>query len=405
MTLEQARRIALAAQGLSTRRPTGRASARRVGLAVERLQLLQIDSVNVLSRAHYLPLYSRLGDYDRDVLDRLASRQPRRLVEYWAHEASFVRPEHFADLRVWQRRNWMGEFSSDSGELRRTADLVLETLHASRPLTARQVQARLGHVEDPHPDNWGWNWSAVKRSLEVLFAAGDVGSAGRTQQFERRYAPIASVLPGGFPADPNPDPDEAMLRLIAAAARAHGIGTVRCFADYFRVPLKPAARAVDRLVGRGELEPVHVDGWRGDQYVHVAAAVPRTASGRALLGPFDSMVFERRRLEELFGFRYRIEIYTPEPKRQFGYYVLPFLLGQRMAARVDLKSDRANGKLLVRASHAETDAPRETAGELARELRLMAGWLGLGEVVVEPRGDLAPELAAEVRNDGAGTIP
>jgi uncharacterized protein YcaQ len=405
MTLGQARRIALAAQGLSKERPTGRATARQVGRSAERLELLQIDSVNVLSRAHYLPLYSRLGDYDRGALDRLSSHRPRRLVEYWAHEASLVRPEHFADLRVWQQRKWMGSFSSDSGQLRRVADRVLETLESSRPLTARQVQLRLGHTEDLERDNWGWNWSAVKRALEVLFAAGEVGSAGRTPQFERRYAPIHKILPDGVPADPDPDPHEAMVRLVRAAARAHGIGSVRCFADYFRVPARPAVLAVESLVGLGELSPVEVDGWRGQQYVYAGAAAPRAARGRALLGPFDSMVFERRRLEDLFGFRYRIEIYTPEAKREYGYYVLPFLLGERMVARVDLKADRGAGVLRVRGSYGEEGAPPETAAELAQELGLMARWLGLDEVVVEPKGDLARELAQEAGCGVGGNLP
>ncbi|MEE1620311.1 winged helix-turn-helix domain-containing protein [Zafaria sp. J156] len=396
MTLPQARRTALAAQGLGRERPTGPATARQVGRIVDRLELLQIDSVNVLSRAHYLPVFSRAGSYDKDVLDRMSGRGPRRLVEYWAHEASFVRPRHFADLRVWQRRRWVGELASSRPAADAFEGRIVELLESSRPLTAREVTARLGHVEEVDRSNWGWNWSAVKGSLERLFERGEIGSAGRNAQFERRYAPTAKVLPPGLDATAAPDPHEAMLRLVEAAARAHGIGTVRCFADYFRLPRIPAAAAVERLVERGVLEPVEVAGWTGSHYLHTEATRPRRAAGRALLSPFDSLVFERRRLEELFGCHYRIEIYTPAQKRRYGYYVLPFLLREGIAGRVDLKADRATGTLQVRSAHAEQGAPADTAAELAAELRLMASWLGLGDVVVHEAGDLAPALAVEL---------
>ncbi|WP_417233540.1 winged helix-turn-helix domain-containing protein [Arthrobacter sp.] len=403
MTLAQARRVALAAQGLHQARPTGPATARQVGLAFDRLHLLQIDSVNVLSRSHYLPIFARVGPYDRTVLDRMAARSPRRMVEYWAHEASFIRPAHFADLVPWQRRTWMGSFSAERPELRELADRILVLLESSRPLTAREVAARIGHREEIDRSNWGWNWSTVKESLEALFAGGEVGSAGRTAQFERRYAPISRVLPSSVALPDGNDVDASAERLVESAAQAHGIGTVRCFADYFRLPLRAAAPAVDRLVTRGVLEPVEVAGWPGQQFLHAQAARPRLARGRALLSPFDSLVFERRRLEDLFGFHYRLEIYTPAHKRRYGYYVLPFLLGDRMVARVDLKADRANLELSVRSSHAEADAPAETAAELAAELSLMAGWLGLESVRIDPEGNLSHELARAVRTRCGGT--
>jgi uncharacterized protein YcaQ len=250
-------------------------------------------------------------------------------------------------------------------------------------------------VEHRRDDNWGWNWNAVKRVLEHLFQAGIISAASRTEQFERRYALTARVFPDrrGLAEDPR-DPVESMHRLIDAAAQAHGIGTLRCFADYFRTPIRPAAAAVEHLVRTGRLEPVNVAGWDRKVYLHADARVPRRAAGRALLSPFDSLVFERRRLEELFGFHYRIEIYTPEHRRRFGYYVLPFLLGETMVARVDLKADRTAGKLLVRSAYREPDDPPSTAVELADELILMAEWLGLGDVVVSPAGDLAEDLAA-----------
>ncbi|WP_125609774.1 winged helix-turn-helix domain-containing protein [Specibacter cremeus] len=392
MSLSQARRIALNAQGLAKVRSTGPASSRAVGRTFARLQLVQIDSVNVLARSHYLPFFSRLGDYDRGVLGRLAGSAPRAMMEYWAHEASFIRPEHFHDLRAWQSRSWVAGDRLDPALREDLESRILVLLADSRPLTAREVTARIDHREHIVKDDWGWNWSAVKSTLEGMFERGQVSAASRTDQFERRYAPTGKVLPPAAAGDPAPDRHEAMVRLIDAAARAHGIGTLRCLADYFRLPVRAAAGAVAELVAAGSLERVDVAGWDAEVYVHAEARAVRTAQGRALLSPFDSLVFERRRLERLFGFHYRLEIYTPAAKRRYGYYVLPFLLGETMAARVDLKSDRAAGRLLVRGAFAEPDAPARTAGELAAELRLLASWLGLGDVVVHPRGDLAPAL-------------
>ena len=395
LSLSQARRIALAAQGLDKGRPAGPVTSRAVGRTFARIQLVQIDSVNVLARSHFLPFFSRLGDYDRSILQHMAGRHPRRMVEYWAHEASYIRPEHFLDLVVWQTRKWVGAAGMDpalrSGVTRR----VLEALADGKPMTAAQLTARLGHVEDRRHVNWGWNWNAVKRVLEHLFEEGIVSSASRTDQFERQYALTRQVLPG-HDLDAVPEPEAAMDRLIDAAAQAHGIGSVRCFADYFRTPIKAATASVQRLVEAGNLEPVTVTGWDRKVYRHAQARLPRQAVGRALLSPFDSLVFERRRLEELFGFHYRIEIYTPEAKRRFGYYVLPFLLRDRIVARVDLKADRSAGMLLAKACFGEPEAPADTAVELAAELQLMADWLGLEGVAVSPVGDLAPAVAAAV---------
>jgi len=395
LSLAQARRIALAAQGLDKERPTGPVNARAVGRTFARLHLVQIDSVNVVSRSHFLPFFSRLGNYDRTILTRMAGTHPRRMMEYWAHEACFIRPDHFHDLVQWQSRKWVGAHAMDPELRNGVAAKVLETLAGGKPLTAAELTARLGHVEDQQRDNWGWNWNAVKRVLEHLFEEGLVSASSRTESFERRYTLTARVLPGpdGEAAAPEPDAAAAMDRLIDAAAQAHGIGTVRCFADYFRTPQKDAAVAVRNLVDSGRLQPVTVAGWDRPLYRHTEAKLPRSATGRALLSPFDSLVFERRRLEELFGFHYRIEIYTPEPKRKYGYYVLPFLLRDAIVARVDLKADRAGGRLLARAAHAEPGAPEDTAVELAAELQLMAEWLGLDDVVVSPTGKLAPALA------------
>ncbi|NUP74903.1 MAG: winged helix-turn-helix domain-containing protein [Sinomonas sp.] len=455
LSLAQARRIALSAQGLNAPRPTAPVTARAVGRIFDRLQLVQIDSVNVLVRSHYLPFFSRLGNYDRDLVDRMANRSPRRMVEYWAHEASFVQPEHFDALRLWQSRTWVGAGTLEIALREDLAARILAVLATSRPLTSAQLTERLGHVEERRTDNWGWNWNAVKRVVSDLFARGIVSSAGRTPSFERRYALTEAVIPAArralalgdgpgaaaarrargaanFPAGgaldggaldggepdggaldggelavvrPSPnglDRESAALLLTRAALKAHGIGTVRCIADYFRLPAKATQRALMELVRQGEAEEVDVRGWEGPQFKDAAASVPRAAAGCALLSPFDSLVFERRRLERLFGFHYRIEIYTPAHRRQFGYYVLPFLLGETMVARVDVKADRVAGALLVHAVHGEPDAPAHAGAELAAELRLMATWLGLEEIRVAENGSLSDAVARSLRLGTAG---
>jgi uncharacterized protein YcaQ len=398
LSLDQARRIALAAQELDKVRPAGPVTLRTVGRTFARLQLVQIDSVNVLSRSHFLPFFSRLGNYDRTILQRMSASHPRRMMEYWAHEASYIRPDHFRDLVVWQKRAWVGAAAMEPGLRENVSGKILQVLSTGRPMTASEVTARIGHVEDRRNENWGWNWNAVKRVLEHLFEAGLISAASRTDQFERKYTLTERVLPARLRGQEKvQDPAEAMNRLIDAAAQAHGIGTVRCFADYFRVPGKAAAESVDHLVQSGRLKPVRVAGWDRELFLHADARIPRKAAGRALLSPFDSLVFERRRLEELFGFHYRIEIYTPEQKRRYGYYVLPFLLRDKIVARVDLKADRSAGQLLAKSAHAEPDAPPDTAVELAAELKLMAEWLGLKEVVVSPVGTLSAGVAAAIR--------
>lgn len=374
-----------------------------MGRILERIRLLQIDAVNVLIRSHYLPVFSRLGAYDRGLLDRFAGRAPRRVVEYWAHEASFIQPQLFPYLVTTQSRKWAGA-SSLPPQLRESlSHRILEVLAGSRPLTAAQVQARIGHIEERTSDQWGWNWTSVKRVLEDLFQHGLITAAGRTSQFERRYTLTAKVMPDPAHSRTAVPAADAYLHLAERAAEAVGVGTVRCIADYFRTPLKPTAAAVATLVQRGVLVPVVVDTWAGQAYRFAGSVLPRAARGRALLSPFDSLVFERRRLKALFDFHYRIEIYTPEEKRRFGYYVLPFLLRDQMVARVDLKADRPHGRLLVRAAHGEPSMPADTGVELAAELELMAGWLGLDEVLVEPRGNLSPELGALVGGHRGGT--
>ncbi|MDP5227218.1 MULTISPECIES: crosslink repair DNA glycosylase YcaQ family protein [Arthrobacter] len=393
LTLAQARRIALKAQGLSQERPTDPATARSVGRCFTRMQLVQIDSVNVLSRSHYLPFYSRLGGYDRALLDRMSQRGPRSMMEFWAHEASFIQPVHFAALQTWQRRRWVNAERLDAGQRERLQEDILGTLASSRPLTSAQLTDRLGHVEERRNEHWGWNWNAVKVVLEHLFARGEITSAGRTEQFERRYTLTAKAFPAvrGVSGHALADPaarEQSLDLLVEASARAHGVGTVRCLADYFRLPVRPVAGSLERLAAAGVVRQVDVQGWGRGLFRHAEASAPRRLDARALLSPFDPVVFERSRLEALFGFHYRIEIYTPAHRRRYGYYVLPFLLRDTMAARVDLKADRAASALVVRSAHGEPDAPSDTAAQLAAELEEMAAWLGLDSVRLEGDGEL-----------------
>lgn len=409
LSQSQARRTALRAQGLDRPRRAlrGPASAREFQQVVDRLGVLQIDSVNVLARAHLMPAFSRVGPYDTAVLDRAAGTQPRRLVESWAHMASFVPPETFR-LLEWRQRDYLNEawgaIAAVPLQHAPVVDEVRALIAEQGPITARDVQVRF---EAEHPTtrtDWGWNWTVAKRVLEFLFFTGEVTSAGRNPAFERRYDLTSRVLPAHVLARPSPSDEDAVRALVEISARAHGVATVRGLADYFRIPRRRVLPAIASLAEDGVLVPVEVDGWGGrPTYRHRDATLPRRATGAALLSPFDPLVFERQRLEEMFGLRYRIEIYVPEPKRVWGYYVLPFLMGESIPALVDLKADRRAGVLRVHAAHrtlvpgAPTDAVLLPA--LTAELELLARWLGLEKVVVGAadgalRGDLAAPLQA-----------
>ena len=390
--------MTIAAQGLAAPRPTA-PGLRQITATVNRIGLLQIDSVNVLTRAHYLPLFSRLGPYDRALLDRASSQAPRRFVEYWAHVASFVPASTHPLLRFrmgrWRDEAWssMRRIADDHPGL---VDAVLRELQARGPMTSQEVEVALEHDLPRQRDDWGWNWSLVKESLEFLFFSGAVGVAGRTQQFERRYDVIERVLPASVLATPTPSDDEAFRALTLIAARAHGVASEPCLRDYFRLRPEESKQAVASLVDSGQLIPVSVEGWRRPAYLHKDAVVPRRVDACALLVPFDPLVWRRERGEVLFDFHYRIEIYTKPKDRIHGYYVLPFLLGDALVGRVDLKSERADGVLRVVGAFAEPGAPPETASRMAQELTTMAQWLGLSGVQVGNRGDLAPALRAAV---------
>ncbi|QIX27664.1 winged helix-turn-helix domain-containing protein [Nocardioides sp. JQ2195] len=406
----QARRIALAAQGF-TDRPHSRPTLRTLTRTVERTGVLQVDSVNVLQRAHYMPLYARMGPYDVDLLRRASSGgEQRRLVEYWAHVQALMPVElwPFMQHRMASYRAGRGKWFQAIPDLEREIRAVITERGAS---TSRQVAEVLSREAHRSKDHWGWNWSDERKVLDHMFTCGEVAIAGRNQQFEVVYDLPERVLPSAVLAAPEPSPIEAAVELVRRAARSHGVATASCLADYYRMRVQPARaaaadasdaglasaqEAIHVLVDSGELLPVAVEGWKRPAYLHAGAKLPRKVSARTVLSPFDPLVWERERTERLFDFSYRIEIYVPAAKRVHGYYVLPFLLGDRIVARVDLKADRAARRLLVKAAHAEPGAPTETAAELAVELRRLAGWLALDEVVVEPRGDLAPGLGAEV---------
>ncbi|WP_432565596.1 winged helix-turn-helix domain-containing protein [Kineococcus sp. SYSU DK003] len=407
ITARQARRAALAAQGFSRqlgRRGPATVTAAHVNRVVDRLGVVQIDSVNVLCRAHYLPFFSRLGPYDTALVDRAAHRGPRRLVEYWAHEASYVPPATHRLLRWRMDRaahDAWGSVRSIAHERPDLLEAVLGHVGAHGPLTARRLEADLAPDHARSSEHWGWNWSDVKRASEHLFFAGRLSAAGRTSQFERRYDLTERVLPPAVHTAPDPEPADAVRELVRIAARATGVATEPSLRDYFRLKPEQSRRAVAELVEAGELEPVRVRGWAPHRpaYRWPGTPAPRVRA-RALLTPFDPLIWHRDRTEEVFGVTVRLEFYVPKDKRVHGYYVLPFLLGEDIVGRVDLKADRAASRLRVEAAWAEPDAPAHTADELAAELRDLADWQGLDDVVVAGRGDLATALAAALRRSG-----
>jgi len=389
-----ARRVAIAAQGLADPRPAGPVTRRHLVRVLARLGLLQIDSVAAVVRAHYMPLFSRLGPYPLSLLDEAASPGRKRLLfEYWAHEASLL------PLESWPLMRWRMERAraNDPTEIYRALALwaegkrdfieeVYREIVARGPIAASDMQGAKGK------GGW-WGWSDEKHAFEWLFWAGRVTTASR-RGFERLYDLPERVIPAHIFNSPAVPQEDAHRELIRLSARALGIATYADLRDYYRLSPGDMKGRIEELVEMGELLPVTVRGWKQQAWLHREARLPRRVDARALLAPFDPLVWERARAERLFGFRYRIEIYTPAEKRQYGYYVLPFLLGDAIVARVDLRADRAAGILRVVAAYAEPVAPPHTAEALAGELDVMRKWLGLERMEIMPAGDFGPVLKA-----------
>lgn len=395
LSLGQARRIALAAQGFGRERPST-VGVRQLNATIDRLGLLQLDSVNVFERSHYLPVFARLGAYDRADLDALTFARrgggANKYLEYWAHEAAVIPVESWPLFR-WRMDELREKYSTKAGGWVQSNGEMLDWLRAEiaqkGPLAASQVE----HDSSKGAGGW-WGWSDVKSGLEYLFMFGELVSAGRTR-FERSYDLASRRLPAAV-LDRDVSKPDAIRELMRLSARAHGVGTLADLADYFRLKNDVARTAISELVDSGELLPVTVQGWDRPAWLHRDARVPRRIDATALLSPFDPVVWARSRSERLFDFHYRIEIYTPAAKRIYGYYTLPLLIDDRIVGRVDLKNDRQNRVLRVQSAWTEPDAPRETAARLAGLLRETAAWQSLDAIEVMGRGDLAPALAAEL---------
>ncbi|MGZ6039673.1 MAG: winged helix-turn-helix domain-containing protein [Phenylobacterium sp.] len=395
LTAGEARRIALAAQGFATPRPDGPVAKRQLVKLIERLGVVQIDSVNVVSRTHYLPAFSRLGAYPREMLEAVAWGKKRPLFEYWAHEASLL-PLASQPLFRWRMQDaydgvglWKGvaRFRRENADF---VDKVLETIRVRGAMSASELE-----IGQKGVGGW-WGWSHAKTAVEGLFWTGELTTATRRGTFERVYGLPEKVLPSAVFNAPTPPRDAAQRELLKIAIGALGVATAKDLRDYFRLPVEGFKDRLAELVEDNALVPVAVQGWREQAYLDPAARWPRRVDAQALLSPFDNLIWFRERTERMFGVRYRIEIYTPAHKRTHGYYVLPFLEGDALTAKVDLKSDRKAGVLIVQASHAEPWASDATPLRLAQELKLMAGWLGLNSVRVEKKGDLAGALAEVV---------
>ncbi|WP_026172882.1 winged helix-turn-helix domain-containing protein [Asticcacaulis benevestitus] len=394
LSARDARRIALTAQGF------GKASAvtpsrRKLLDLVERLGVIQIDSVNVVSRAHYMPLYSRLGAYPRELLEDLAWGRKPQVFEYWAHEASLL-PHERQPLFRWRMadaRSGVGVWGNVARFLQDHKHLVESALAQIRqrgPLAASELD-----IGSKGEGGW-WGWSDAKRAVECLFWAGEVMATTRRRSFERVYALPEAVLPSAILSRPTPSRRDAHRELVRLSAEAMGVATARDLRDYYRLGLSDSKSAIEELVEAGDLTPVRVEGWKDMAYLTKELAKPAVAKACTLLSPFDNAIWFRERTERLFGVRIVLEIYTPAPKRVYGYYVLPFLEGDAITARVDLKADRKASVLVVQASHLEALATRHTVERLAVELRGFAAWLGLAAVRVENRGAMAAALSVRL---------
>jgi uncharacterized protein YcaQ len=396
LTGAQARRIAVAAQGFTEPKPRGPVTRAHLRRLISRIQVLQLDSVSAAVRAHYAPVFSRLGPYDRDVLDRAAwshsARSPRLLVEYWAHEAALMAVDDWPLMRWRMREYTHGRWRTEVVRKRqRLADDVIAAVAKHGPSTAGQIEQYVGEQRPGKKGPW-WDRSDTKWVTEALFSAGVLTTETRVG-FARHYDLVENVLPPEVLAR-KIDDEEAVRELTLRAATALGIGAEADIRDYFRLAPKLSKPAIAKLVADGELEPVEVDGWNAPAYLRAGQSIPRQDRGTALLCPFDPLIFFRPRVERLFDFHYRIEIYVPRPKRQFGYYVWPFLLDGQLVGRVDLKAERTEDRLHVVGAFAEPGQQQSrVAKAMAAELQTMASWLGLSDVTVGNRGDLTMPLS------------
>ena len=394
LSLAAARRIALAAQGFGEKRSDSACTWRHLSSVLARTGLFQIDSVSAVVRAHYMPAFSRIGSYPMTLLDDAAARRPRRLFEYWAHEASYL-PVETWPLMQWRMRDARdnrgiyGGLARFGRERADYIETIFRRIEAEGPIAASAIEC-------PKGEGGWWGWSDAKHAFEWLFWAGRITTSSR-RGFERLYDLPERVIPRAVHERPTPAPEDSIRELLRISARALGVATAADLRDYFRLSPGEADTRIAELVEGGELIPVKVEGWSQKAFLAAGARIPRKVTGSALLAPFDPLVWERGRTERLFGFRYRIEIYTPAHKRTHGYYVLPWLLDEAIVARLDLKADRAAGVLRVNGAFAEEGAPGQSVQALSRDLRAMATWLGLGDIVIADRGDLAPALAEASR--------
>lgn len=380
---DQARRYALGAQGFIEGRPNGRVDVRHFRKVVDQVGLVQLDSVNVFSRTHYMPFFSRIGPYDREALDQWLWGSGE-MFEYWGHEASVIPVKHHRLFRWRMARalKWKRLQDLEQNHPEYVED-VYRQVSERGPLRTRDLDA-----PGQRDTNAMWGWSDGKVALEALFLKGLVTATDRSN-FIRMYDLPERVIPKGALNASEPGHDEALAELLILAARSMGVGTADDLADYYRIGMPAARPVLRRLVEAGDLEEVEVEGWGKPAYLHPEAPLPRWARGTALLSPFDSLIWYRERVERLWDFHYRIEIYVPEPKRVYGYYVLPFLLDGDLVARVDLKTDRRRNALQVKGAFAEPGIDKKKVGRpLRKELELVADWLDLDDVIVDRNGDL-----------------
>lgn len=390
----QARRIALAAQGFAQARPTGLVGHRHLRKVMARLQLLQLDSVPVVVRTQYMPIFSRLGSYREDLLDEIAYREDE-WFEAWSHEASLLPVEMEPWLRWSKHKAREGETWRNLYTLAKSEpkyiESVLQQVRDRGPLCARDLED-----SRPRSGDWWGSRSGGTIALDWLYRTGEVGIR-RTRNFAKQFDLLERIVPPNIRARPTPSFEASLDELLIRSARAHGIASADCLVDYFRLPVRPAKSRLDVLVAEGKLAQAVVEGWSKPAYRHPDSRLPRQIRASALLSPFDPVVWNRKRIAALFHFEYRIEIYTPVEKRKFGYYVLPFLMGDRLVARFDLKMDRKTRTLCVLAAHIEVGAkPLDVAAAAASELNMLSRFLSAERVQVGRRGNLATALRREV---------